>query len=116
MGINLTCMISMFQIQTNLFHNNSSGKRKMKNNFKLFLLYSLYRVKILENLEDGIIGPKKILCMLTLIHIMGKHHVHWIFHKKCLLTRPNLEPLVALTSPRVLGSCDELEWHYHFLS
>ena len=34
----------------------------------------------------------------------------------CLLVGLSFGPSKKLTSPRVLGSCDELEWHNHFLS
>ena len=65
--------------------------KKSKLIFFRFSLYNpLYIFKIPEKPKDGGVGLWNFWCMLILIHIMGKHHVHFDFSKKVgfFLTRP----------------------------
>ena len=63
--------------------------KKSKLFFFRFSLYNpLYRFKIPEQPKNGGVGTWNFLCMLMLIHIMGKHHVHFDFSQKVFFDTP----------------------------
>ena len=88
-GIKSTGLISTFQIQKNSLIITKGDNEKSNSFFASFFFYNpLYRVKIPEQPKNRGFGPYNFLCMLTLVHIMRKHHVHMDFSQKVFFDSP----------------------------